>query len=321
MENLPNNNETPGEQNVTNETESLSKMPSFEEHMEEHIKEHTEETERDPSIAEKYYEQAKEYKERWLEEDEKAIKEAEELKIEDVRSIFNVDRYMKTGQKEGFRQLDANNEEDLKGFNKWRENKIKFAKKKFEEEKNDSFYSVDRLARCCKNTEYVKKIADKLQNNEDFNEDELGYLGELPESVEDYFFDDRDYMPIEFFEEIYHIGGLYPAYSYSKLLNEKDQGWQAIIAKARIRELEKQGRLLLDKDEDIQKYLGAMEQNRNTNPFSGETNMDSETGEARTFTPEDNYRRLEGESEEDYAKRLRSITLKTRLAEKRQEQE
>jgi hypothetical protein len=83
----------------------------------------------------------------------------------------------------------------------------------------------------------------------------------------------------------------------------------------------KKDRLILHDDEEIQGHLENMEERREANPFAGETNINSETGEARTFTPEDNYPRLEGESDEDWANRLKRIQLKTRLAEKRQEQE
>ncbi|MBR3132112.1 hypothetical protein IKG33_01750 [Candidatus Saccharibacteria bacterium] len=41
--------------------------------------------------------------------------------------------------------------------------------------------------------------------------------------------------------------------------------------------------------------------------YSGETNIDSETGEERTFTIEDNYRQNPGESDEEYGKRIADI--------------
>ncbi|MBQ6409698.1 hypothetical protein IJI18_00365 [Candidatus Saccharibacteria bacterium] len=308
MEEFPKNQESEVGENTG--AEALAEMPAFEEHMKN--------AEKEAPIGERYYEQARVERGRWVEASREKLKKAQGLKPEDLKICGNLDelRKDKTGRvRPEWRPIDVNNENDMAKFDKYKQREIEEAKEQIEEDENTD---LDELARCCRNQEIIDQIATKLNDDEDFTQEELDFLGDAPKSFDRHFnFDGRFDIPA-LCKDIQH-GGLIAGYSYREILKEPDivyPGWFTIV-KAQMREMVKQDQALLASNEEIQKSLEDMEERRNSNPFAGETNINSETGEARTFSLEDNYPRLENESEEDYANRLKRISLKTRLFEKR----
>ena len=77
-----------------------------------------------------------------------------------------------------------------------------------------------------------------------------------------------------------------------------------IVAEAKFREITRGARVAMLANEDLQKIENT-EQRRTENPYFGETNG------GRTFTIEDNYPRLDDESEESYKNRLKKNFNKT----------
>ncbi|MBR3332407.1 hypothetical protein IKG28_02140 [Candidatus Saccharibacteria bacterium] len=322
MEEFPKENtEQGGENNLSPEMQELADMAGKMGEKTEVETEQVENTEKEP-IAEKYYEQAREERARWIERAKEKVKRAEEIAPEDIKIVTNPHLYFSSGEKEGWKLIDIDNEQDMQTFTEYKDREIKKAQ---EQLKEDSEVDLDRIAKSCWNTERIGKIDEKLKNGEEFTEEELKYI-EVPKSFDEVFhpypfFDSTKYETLKNLDALLHGSGVFvdDGGTYEDILRV---GYtRTPLAMARVRELAKKDRLALHNDEGIQDLLENMEERREANPFAGETNINSETGEARTFTPEDNYPRLEGESDEDWANRLKRIQLKTRLAEKRQEQE
>lgn len=303
-------NHESGQENE-NPMATLADEKSFAEHMKD--------IEKESSIGEKYYQQAEAEKARWIEDARSSLAFAERLEPEDVKLLINPDYWnwrADSGPK--YRVLDRESADDMAKFNQHKTRKIEEAKKQIEKEKGAD---LDQLAKSFRNLEYIAKIATKLESDEDFSDDELEFLGDAPDSLDD----DFPTYNFETPEIVWHLNHDFiwiP--TYEGLLDPKDEEsaireypqW-AIIARAQMRQMMKEDKSLLHNSEEIQAALDSMEERRTANPFAGETNLNSATGEARTFTPEDNYPRREDESEEDYAKRLKRIQLKSRQAEMR----
>ena len=310
MEDFPKNQENVGE-NSSNGAEVLSEMPAFEEHKAS--------AEKRAELGEKYYQQAEAERDRWVADTLRKIEEAKNQKPEDMIFLTDPKAYFESGHERGYRQLDSNDEKDMLKFNNMVADDIKKLEEQLREDRNAN---LDELAECFKNDEMIEKISEKLKSNEDFTTEEKEFLNRTDPGdgynqyfLTGYYDTSDDYRALNHDHDVL-IGG----YAYKDILsNDKLRNTpHGIIAQAQVRELVKEDRALLHKDEKIQGALENMEERRIENPFAGETNINSETGEARTFTMEDNYPRLENESEEDYTNRLKRIGLKTRLAEKRQ---
>lgn len=312
MEEFPKNQENNVGEN--NGIETLTEMPMFEEHMEN--------IEKEASIGKKYYEQARAHRNRWVEIAREELKKAEELEPNGMQICTNLDglREDKTGTlRPEWRPIDISNQADMTKFDEYKQEKIEGAKRQIEEDENTN---LDELAKCYKNQELIGQIATKLNKDEDFTREELDFLGDIPESLGEIFNFKGEYDIPAVQEDIHRHGFIVGGFTYGEILNNPRMfypEWVTII-KAQMREMTKQDQALLASNEEIQNSLKDMEERRTKNPFAGETNINSETGEARTFTLEDDYPRLENESEEDYRNRLKRIGLKTRLAEKRHNQ-
>ena len=323
MEEFPkNNSEQGGENTLSPELQGLADMAGkIGENTET---EQVENTEKEP-IAEKYYEQAREERARWLERAEEEMKKAEELKPDDLKVYTNLKAVVEEGKGPEYRPLDMDNPSDIKAFEGYKADEVKKAKKILRAINEDDSYSLDSVAEKFLNREMIDRISSRLKNNEDLDNEENKYLDKLREQrVEnpEYTFGIGFEKPETIERRLFQGGYLIGATFFDDLLKpENFDRTMSILWRACLKEDEKQGRVILHKNEEIQSSLENMEERREANPFAGETNINSETGEARTFTPEDNYPRLEGESDEDWANRLKRIQLKTRLAEKRQEQE
>lgn len=304
---MENNNENLGSISPQeNPAQALADMPSFEEHIKN--------IEKDTPLDEKYYEQAEGIKNEWIKIAEGKLRAAEQLEpSENLQVFIGLD----SDKNRILEPFDKNNPDHMAKFNASKESKIAGAKSDLEEYKEDS---LDELANCCRNQEIINQISAKLTNNEDFSKEELEFLGEAPSS-DDALFDLDRYMTPEQFRQAHH--GIIGCPDYKHILED---GWGfnggvyapcKTVVDAQMREMTKQNKIMLHNSKEVQDSLGSMEERRATNPFFGETNINSTTGEARSFTPEDNYPRLENESDSDYANRLKRIELKTRLAEKR----
>ena len=307
MEDFPKNQENVGEDNNSG-AEILSEMPPFEEHKAS--------VERRAELGEKYYQQAEAERDSWVADTLGKIEEAKNQKPEDMIFVTNHEEYFKSGHKRGYRQLDPNNERDMAKLNDKINADVEWLNSCLEDDKNAD---LDELVQCFKNDEMIDQIGKKLAAGEEFSTDEREFLSRNNPNngyfLTDYYKTSHDYRAM------CHDGHIMVAgYSYNDLLSDEEyrNSPYRVVAQAQMRELVKEDRALLHKDEKVQGALENMEERRAENPFAGETNINSETGEARTFTLEDNYPRLENESEEDYAKRLKRINLKTRLAEKQQ---
>lgn len=310
MEETPKNRE----ENVGgNGAEILSDMPSFEEHIKN--------MEKEESLGEKYYELAKAEREQWVEMARDELEYWEGLKPENTKvyevpdAIFMTERWEQNGL--SYRPLNVDNQREVAWFEEYRENRMSQAKKQVEKDENAD---LDELARCFRNQEIIEQIAAKLESGEDFTDEEVKFLGNAPDA-DDGLFDTNRFLTPDVCYIIHH--GIFAIPDYSELLDQnskKSIKWPqwATVARAQVREMTKQNRVLLHNDERVRSSLEELERRGEGDTFAGETNMNSATGEARSFTLEDNYPRLEGESEEEWANRLKKIRLKTRLAEKRQ---
>ena len=306
---MENNNENLGNTSPQeNPAQVLMEMKPFEEHIKD--------MEKDSPLDEKYYEQAEGIKNEWIKLAEGRLRAAEQLEpSENLRVFIGLD----SDKNRILEPFDKNNPDHMAKFNANKESEIAGAKRNLEEYKEDS---LDELANCCKNQEIIDQISTKLNSNEDFSREELEFLGEAPAS-DDTLFDLDRYMTPEQFRQIHH--GIIGIPDYKHILedgwgfNEGEYAPCKTVVDAQMREMTKQNKIMLHNSKEVQDSLGSMEERRAANPFFGETNINSATGEARSFTPEDNYPRLENESDSDYANRLKRIELRTRLAEKRGE--
>ena len=236
MEEFPKNQENVGE---NTSAETLADMPPFEEHMKS-----VEETK---NIGEKYYQQAEAERDRWVEMSRQKLEEAENLNPATFVIIEDPYEYFSSSKKNGFRLLDTENEKDVAQFNAYKSDQIEHAKKQVQE---DEKADLDKLAECFKHEEAINEIGRKLDNNEDFTEEELKYIGDGPESIDNVFWDPEDkFMTPDLWWIVNHdIIGM-P--DYEKLL-KGDSGysqWET-VAKAQVREMERQGRPLLHDDKE-----------------------------------------------------------------------
>lgn len=308
--------ETPKNQDENvggNSDTTIDEMPSFEEHMENR--------EKDASIGEKYYEQAKAEKARWIETARGELVNCENMKPAGLKKLTNPEifDFQYTGERRPeYRPLDENNAEDMAEFSEYKTDRIEGAKKQLAREENAD---LDELARAFRNQEYIDNIAVKLEKNEELNEKEKEFLGDTP-ICDDELFDTEKFSTPDTYRTKHY--GFIEVPRYKDLLDPEDEWgyieerpqW-AIVARAQMREMAKQDRALLHNDEKIQKTLGSMSWRRQLEPFEGETNTNSATGEARTFTPEDNYPQLERESDAEYRGRMRKIGRIEQLWKKR----
>ena len=324
MEEFPkNNSEQGGENNLSPEMQELADMAGKMGEITEVETGQVEDTEEEP-IDEKYYEQAREEKARWIERAKEKIKRAEEMKPEDLKRLINPKTAF-VEEEPKYQPLNIDDPGDAEAFANYRENEIERAKKKIQTINEDDSYSLDNIAKTCRNREMINRIRARLENNDDLDDEEDKYLDKLRKQHAinpSYTFGFGFETPEDFEKIIFDGGGVIPGLSFDELLMPENFDRRiSILWRACLKEDEKRGRAILHKNEEIQSFLENMKERREANPFAGETNINSETGEARTFTPEDNYPRLEGESDESWTNRLKRIQLKTRLAEKRQEQE
>lgn len=222
---------------------------------------------------------------------------------------------------EMFRSLGVNSETDMADFEGFKAGEINWARRRLEADKNAN---LDELAECFKTQEVIEQIEKKLNTDEDFSEEEQKFLQKNTKGLEGFLmggyynlFPVEEYMTPNPYYDTHH--GIIGIPNYRRVLDgtEGYPEWN-VVARAQLRDLIKEDRALLHNNEEIQNTLENMEKRRADNPFFGETNVNSATGEARTFDLEDDYPQLEGESAEEYANRLKRIGLKTRLAEKRQ---
>ena len=309
MEDFPKNQENVGE-NSGNGAEALSEMPPFEEHKAS--------AEKRAELGEKYYQQAEAERDRWVKEAREEIETAKKKTPEGMIVIEDQKAFMESGQTRGYREFDDKNPEDIEKFENYKKENIQKAEDYLHKYEN---VDLDKLAKCCKNKELIGNIAVKLKNNEDFNDDEKDFLGDYSDMIARLSVFDMPKFETPDVLRARTIGLVaFPSYRELLDIGKEYDTWPDLktVARAQMREMMKRDQLLLDANEEVQGALENMEERRIENPFAGETNINSETGETRTFTLEDNYPRLENESEEDYASRLRRIGLKTRLAEKRQ---
>lgn len=313
MEGTPKNYEN-DERGQTAGAEVLAEMPSFSEHMK--TMDSDADAEKVAPLGEKYYHQAEEAREKWLAEGQEKIARTKELKPEDtnLQIMLNPDEVLRYPYREPvYGKLDMTVEEDREAFERYKEAKVQDAEEELEKDRNAD---LDTVARCFKNKEMIDQIATKLDSGEDFTDEEVEFLGEAPDS---------DSAAIDFGRfmtpDVYHVAQhhLMAIPSYRSLLDPKEEGYPdyAVVARAQMRELAKQNKVLLHENEEVRGALEMMEGRGADDGFAGETNVDRTTGEERTFTLEDNYPKLDGESDTDYANRLRRIQLKTRWAEKR----
>lgn len=292
------------------DVQSLTKLPTFEEHMAS--------MEKDASIDEKYYQQAEAERNRWIEASRSSLEYTKNLEPDEFKYVANIDEVTREKATPIYKTFDKENTELMAKWNKSKADQIQSARERLEKDRNAN---LDEIAKAFKNKETIDQIAVKLESGENFTEEEKKFLGNGPDSLDDYFFDHSKFeTPQDHYERTH---GFIEIPQYKHLLNPSSNApeyWKywGTIARAQLREIEKQDRLLLHENKDVQNVLENMDENRTSNPFAGETNVDSATGETRTFTIEDNYPRLDNESEKDYSNRLKRIQLKTRLAEKRQ---
>lgn len=323
MEEFPKENtEQGGESTLSPEMQGLADMAGK---MGENdsAAEQVENDEAEEPIAEKYYEQAREERGRWAERAEGMLKEAKGLKPENLEVYSNLKAVVEEGEEPEYRPLDMDNPSDVEAFEEHKAREVEKAEERIKRLERD--YNLDVVAKAFRNIEMIDRIMTKFKNNENLDNEEDKYLDKLREQQRKigYTFG-FGYETPEILERRLFEGGVIRGMYFDALLNPERPDFhsvESVLWRACLKEDERRGRAILHENEEIQGHLENMEERRENDPFAGETNVDSETGEVRTFTPEDNYPRLEGESDEEWANRLKRIQLKTRLAEKRQEQE
>ncbi|MBQ1387302.1 hypothetical protein IIY68_00700 [Candidatus Saccharibacteria bacterium] len=282
MEEIPKNHE----ENVgVNGAEILSEMPPFGER---------------ETIGEKYYTQAQAELERWVERSQKELEQWENLSFEG-RQIGEWRKNEDGKKRLVYRPLDKNNPGDVRAFNEYKADKIESARRHIQEDEQyrSDDEVISKLAKSFKNQEMIDQIATKLKSGEDFTDEENEFLGDYPDFE---LFDTDKFMTPDALDIIYHnIMGI-P--SYSELLDQDDEeatiwpSWTT-VAKAQMREAIKKNKILLHNSEEVRRSLERLEKRTKDDLFAGETTINSESGEARTFTLEDNYPKLEVESEEE----------------------
>lgn len=295
----------------TNGADTLSAMPSFDEHMKS--------MEQEAPLDKKYYEQAAAKKNEWIELANKDLEKAKALKIEDVQALTNIEEVFEKGTEPSYRALNTGETSDLAIFNEFKEDQIESAENRI---KMYGERDLDTLAKYCRNQEMIDQIFDKFKKGEKFSSEELDYLGDVPESPYDHF-DATRFHSIDIDDEIVRHGSIVPVpVTYEDFLggireNWTGTRWEAVAHIQLDRMMKRDGALLL-KNEDVQKSLDSIDARREGNPFFGETNLNRSTGEERTYTTEDNYPRLENESDAAYTNRLKRIGLKTRIFQMKQ---
>ena len=184
-------------------------------------------------IGDKYYERAEALRDSWIESSREKLREAQET---------TPDGMVVCMPNESFREgrlitklLDKNNAKDMEIFEEVKNGKIMRAE---EDLRRDENFDLDEIVGCFKNQEIIEQIADKLKNNESFTKDEKEFLGEAPDSIDDYF-DMYKFAALDFLDLV-RGGAPIEVPRYRDLLASEMNYSGAIVAKAQMREASRQ---------------------------------------------------------------------------------
>lgn len=173
MEEFPQNQETNVGENTG--TETLAQMPAFEEHMSEMNK--------SEAVGEKYFRQAEAERDRWIEKAQGKLREAQEMTPVGITILTNPNA-VNNGEEPLWRPIDTDNESDMESFDEYKSNAIDRAKEEIEK---DQHADLGELAKSFQNQEIIAGIEAKLENNEDFTDEERAFLGDAPVAMSDFF--------------------------------------------------------------------------------------------------------------------------------------